>query len=46
MQGYLTHLHRFNEDITAIKLPDAFTYPFFYEPHPLSMLAAEQVHQI
>ncbi|WP_312135917.1 pseudouridine synthase [Sphingobacterium sp.] len=45
MQGYLTHLHRFNEDITAIKLPDAFTYPFFYEPHPLSMLAAEQVQQ-
>ncbi len=45
MQGYLTHLHRFNEDITAIQLPDAFTYPFFYEPHPLSMLAAEQVQQ-
>ena len=45
MQGYLTHLHRFNEDITGVQLPDAFTYPFFYEPHPLSMLAAEQVQQ-
>lgn len=43
MEGNTRHLHRFTEDISTIELPDAFTYPFFYEPHQLSMLAAEQV---
>lgn len=45
MEGNTRHLHRFTENISTIELPDAFTYPFFYEPHPLSMLAAEQVQQ-
>lgn len=26
-------------------LPKKFTYPFFYEPHPLCLLAAEQLQQ-
>ena len=36
-------LHRFSQDISNISLPEAFTWPFHYVPHPLSLLAAEQV---
>ena len=36
-------LHRFSQDISNIPLPEAFTWPFHYVPHPLSLLAAEQV---
>ena len=28
-----------------IPLPERFTYPFYYEPHPLCLLAAEEVKQ-
>ena len=28
---------------TDIPLPERFTYPFCYEPHPLCLLAAEEV---
>lgn len=38
-------MHRFQQDITAIALPELFTWPFHYEPHPLSRLAAEEVQQ-
>lgn len=31
--------------ITDIPLPERFTYPFCYEPHPLCLLAAEEVKQ-
>jgi len=30
---------------TDIPLPERFTYPFCYEPHPLCLLAAEEVKQ-
>ena len=30
---------------TDIKPPERFTYPFCYEPHPLCLLAAEEVKQ-
>lgn len=36
-------LHRFLIDISDIALPERFTWPFHYEPHRLSCLAAEQV---
>ena len=36
-------LHRFISDIQSIELPKQFTYPFHYTPHPLAVLAAEQV---
>ena len=29
--------------ITDIPLPERFTYPFCYEPHPLCLMAAEEV---
>ena len=36
-------LHFFREPITTIPLPDKFTYPFHYIPHPLCILAAREV---
>ena len=30
---------------TDIPKPERFTYPFCYEPHPLCLLAAEEVKQ-
>lgn len=34
---------RFERSIEGISLPERFTYPFFYEPHPLCLMAAEQL---
>lgn len=36
-------LHRFTTSITDIPLPEKFTYPFCYTPHPLCILAAKEV---
>ncbi|RDI12321.1 RluA family pseudouridine synthase [Flavobacterium sp. AG291] len=36
----------FNEEtITGIALPERFTFPFLYEPHPLTKIAAEELQQ-
>lgn len=36
-------LHRFTTSIAGIPLPERFTYPFCYTPHPLCLLAAREV---
>lgn len=36
-------LHRFKKTITGIPLPEKFTNPFDYTPHPLCVMAAEEV---
>ena len=36
-------LHRFTASIADITLPERFTYPFCYTPHPLCVLAAKEV---
>lgn len=33
----------FHRDVENIPLPDRFTFPFYYEPHPLSVIAAEEL---
>jgi len=33
----------FNHSTVAYSLPNRFTFPFFYQPHPLCLLAAEQL---
>ena len=33
----------FQQDISDIELPSVFNYPFYYEPHPLSILAANEL---
>ncbi|MBO5984448.1 MAG: RNA pseudouridine synthase, partial [Rikenellaceae bacterium] len=35
--------HRFSSDISAIALPQQFTWPFHYSPHPLCRVAADEV---
>lgn len=35
--------HPFNHDISSIALPDEFTWPFDYVPHPLCRIAADEV---
>ena len=39
------HFHYFKENISAIKLPKKFTFPFYYEPHSLSLLAAKELQE-
>ncbi|MFA0412702.1 pseudouridine synthase [Vibrio renipiscarius] len=34
---------RFNTAIESFELPSAFTFPFYYQPHPLCVLAANQL---
>lgn len=33
----------FKESIDAYALPERFTYPFYYQPHPLCLLAAREL---
>ncbi|XQW83963.1 pseudouridine synthase [Thalassotalea piscium] len=35
----------FKQSITGISLPERFTFPFYYQPHPLCVLAAEELQQ-
>lgn len=44
MSGTTPHITYFNQsDIAGIALPERFTYPFYYEPHPLAQLAAKEL---
>lgn len=36
-------IHFFKKSIPSIELPDKFTYPFHYTPHPLCIMAAKEV---
>ena len=43
--SYILMLHHFTTSVTDIPLPERFTYPFCYTPHPLCVLAAGEVQQ-
>jgi tRNA pseudouridine32 synthase / 23S rRNA pseudouridine746 synthase len=36
---------KFTSDVSRCALPEKFTFPFCYEPHPLSKLAAKELQQ-
>ncbi|EHQ43482.1 RluA family pseudouridine synthase [Myroides odoratus] len=36
---------RFQSDISRISKPEKFTFPFYYEPHSLSILASEELQR-
>jgi tRNA pseudouridine32 synthase / 23S rRNA pseudouridine746 synthase len=36
-------IHLFKTNISGINLPEKFTFPFYYEPHPLSIIAAQEL---
>ena len=40
---YTDYIHRFSHKITGIPLPVAFTFPFHYTPHKLTILATDEV---
>ena len=35
--------HPFQQNSAAIPLPEKFTFPFYYNPHPLSIIAAREL---
>jgi len=35
----------FKQSITSFDLPQKFTFPFYYEPHPLCLLAVKELQQ-
>ena len=37
------YFHNFSKDISGIILPKKFTFPFYYEPHPLAKIAAQEI---
>ena len=38
-----SYFQKFSSSVKNIKLPEKFTFPFYYEPHPLCKLAANEV---
>jgi tRNA pseudouridine32 synthase/23S rRNA pseudouridine746 synthase len=41
----MAKFHLFEGDLSAVDLPQRFTCPFCYEPHPLALVAVEQVQR-
>lgn len=37
--------HRFLSDVSSLEIPDTFTYPFNYTPHPIAVAACEELKQ-
>lgn len=38
--------HRFRKDVSGIELPLRFNNPFYYSPHPLCLMAADEVRDM
>lgn len=45
MKESAPYLHLFKSDISSIDHPPRFTFPFSYDPHPLSLVAARELQQ-
>ncbi|MGB0888198.1 MAG: pseudouridine synthase [Vicingaceae bacterium] len=41
----LTHFTPFKTDISENELPKKFTFPFYYKPHPLSIVAVKELQK-
>lgn len=41
----LAALHFFDEDVNSVSLPSKFTFPFYYDPHPIAIKAAEKLQE-
>lgn len=39
------HFHFFRRDISKIKLPEKFTFPFYYQPHLLAEVATKELQE-
>jgi len=40
-----SHFLKFKSSISGISLPEKFTFPFYYDPHPLGLMAAEELKE-
>ncbi|WP_070964196.1 RluA family pseudouridine synthase [Vibrio sonorensis] len=45
MANSIPFFTKFESDISGYELPKQFTFPFYYTPHPLCILAANQLQQ-
>ena len=47
MDGTLTdsYFTPFKESLANYSIPESFTFPFYYEPHPLSLLSVKKLQQ-
>lgn len=43
MQSTDPHFIQFTQSVDAMALPHKFTFPFYYQPHPICELAAQQL---
>jgi tRNA pseudouridine32 synthase/23S rRNA pseudouridine746 synthase len=41
----LKYIQKFKTDISNIKLPEKFTFPFYYKPHTLAKIATKEVQE-
>ncbi len=41
----IIHFHYFKSEIEDLSIPKKFTFPFYYEPHPLCVLATEELQE-
>ena len=39
------YIRNFSQSVTDIELPEKFTFPFYYEPHPLIQIAAKELQR-
>jgi len=37
------HFQNFKQKVSSIPLPENFTFPFYYDPHPLALIAASEL---
>lgn len=40
-----SYIRRFQQNVSSISLPEKFTFPFYYQPHELVKLAAEELQR-
>jgi tRNA pseudouridine32 synthase / 23S rRNA pseudouridine746 synthase len=43
MSKYPSKFINFKKEVHGIELPEKFTFPFYYEPHPLAIIASEEL---
>ena len=41
----MLHFQHFKENTSGIEVPDKFTFPFYYEPHPLAIVATKEIQE-
>nr|WP_294861996.1 RluA family pseudouridine synthase [uncultured Fluviicola sp.] len=45
MSEAISKIISFHSDVSQISRPEKFTFPFYYDPHPLALLAIDQLQE-